>query len=94
MVAEFLDNNNKIELLDQYPAKYDHYEWRNETIVIRHPNGDTYEVMVNPLSDWYDPEFGDGKECKCSHTYYRHFDSYSRNMDPVGCKYCDCSRFH
>lgn len=40
----------------------------------------------------YDPEFGDDRECKCGHTYYRHFDSYE-DMEPVGCKYCGCSCF-
>lgn len=36
----------------------------------------------------YDPLFGDNRECLCDHTYYRHFDSYTPNMDPIGCKYC------
>lgn len=40
----------------------------------------------------YNPKFGDNKECECGHTYYRHFDSYE-NMDPVGCKYCECFMF-
>lgn len=40
----------------------------------------------------YDSEFGDNKECKCGHVYYRHFDTYD-DMDPVGCKYCDCFTF-
>lgn len=38
----------------------------------------------------YDPAFGDEKECRCGHPYYRHFDTYER-MGPVGCKYCGCS---
>lgn len=40
----------------------------------------------------YDPNFGDDKECKCGHVYYRHFDTYE-NMKPVGCKYCGCYTF-
>lgn len=39
--------------------------------------------------DVYDPEFGDHRECKCGHTYERHFDPYE-GMMAVGCKYCDC----
>jgi hypothetical protein len=40
----------------------------------------------------YDPNFGDGIECKCGHPYYRHFDTYD-NMRDVGCKYCYCEVF-
>lgn len=32
-------------------------------------------------------------DCVCGHEYYRHFDSYTENMDPIGCKYCDCGTF-
>jgi len=28
----------------------------------------------------------------CEHMYYRHFDSYE-DMEPIGCKYCDCEVF-
>lgn len=40
----------------------------------------------------YNPDFGDDKLCRCSHTYYRHFDTYEE-MSPVGCKYCPCRKF-
>lgn len=40
----------------------------------------------------YNPNYGDHRICKCGHTYYRHFDSYD-NMEPIGCKYCDCWEF-
>lgn len=40
----------------------------------------------------YNPNFGDNKECKCGHSYYRHFDSYE-GMDSIGCKYCPCDEF-
>jgi len=43
----------------------------------------------------YDPDYGDQRECKCGHTYERHFDGYEDN-DAVGCKYCrydDCEGF-
>lgn len=42
---------------------------------------------------FYNPEFGDNRECECGHPYHRHFDSYD-DMSPVGCKYCgDCVKF-
>lgn len=40
----------------------------------------------------YNPNYGDHRVCKCGHIYYRHFDSYD-NMEPIGCKYCDCWEF-
>lgn len=40
----------------------------------------------------YNPEFGDDRICECGHQYHRHFDSYNQ-MDPVGCKYCECYIF-
>lgn len=40
----------------------------------------------------YNPAYGDSRECKCGHSYYRHFDSYE-DMDPIGCKYCQCYTF-
>ena len=40
----------------------------------------------------YYPDFGDDKECKCGHSYYRHFDTYE-DMRAVGCKYCNCHIF-
>lgn len=41
----------------------------------------------------YNPDYGDDRICVCSHTYYRHFDSYD-NHAPIGCKYCsDCWTF-
>lgn len=40
----------------------------------------------------YNPKYGDDRICKCGHSYYRHFDSYE-NMEPVGCKYCECMGF-
>ena len=40
----------------------------------------------------YNPRYGDDRVCQCGHAYYRHFDSYE-NMEPIGCKYCDCVEF-
>lgn len=40
----------------------------------------------------YNPAYGDDRICECGHTYYRHFDSYEE-MDPIGCKYCECNTF-
>ena len=47
--------------------------------------------VVGPEGE-YDPDFGDGRECECGHSYYRHFDSYE-DMYPCGCKYCHCGTF-
>lgn len=40
----------------------------------------------------YNPEYGDDRICECGHSYGRHFDSWE-DMEPVGCKYCDCYEF-
>lgn len=40
----------------------------------------------------YNPEYGDGRVCRCGHPYYRHFDTYE-NMADIGCKYCNCGKF-
>ena len=40
----------------------------------------------------FNPKFGDEKECKCGHTYYRHFDTFD-DMAAIGCKYCQCYKF-
>lgn len=40
----------------------------------------------------YNPDYGDNRECVCGHAYYRHFDTYE-DMEPVGCKYCECGNF-
>lgn len=36
------------------------------------------------------PNYPQDEECACGHEYYRHFDSYSEDWDPIGCKYCSC----
>lgn len=40
----------------------------------------------------YNPDYGDNRICECGHTYDRHFDSWE-DMEPVGCKYCECDEF-
>jgi len=40
----------------------------------------------------YNINYGDHRECQCGHIYYRHFDSYA-DMQPIGCKYCECYVF-
>jgi hypothetical protein len=40
----------------------------------------------------YNPNYGDDRICECGHPYYRHFDTYD-NMNPCGCKYCECMEF-
>jgi hypothetical protein len=47
------------------------------------------KVRIPPV---YDPNFGDEKLCVCTHSYYRHFDTYT-GMFPIGCKYCPCQTF-
>jgi hypothetical protein len=50
-----------------------------------------FEEILLPRT-MYNLDFGDNKLCTCGHTYYRHFDNYE-DMNPVGCKYCDCCDF-
>ena len=40
----------------------------------------------------WNPDYPQDKLCKCGHPYYRHFDSYE-DMEPCGCKYCECHDF-
>jgi hypothetical protein len=55
----------------------------------RHPLECTWGCQGRPL---YDKSFGDDRQCRCGHVYYRHFDSYEE-MRPVGCKYCGCPQW-
>jgi len=48
--------------------------------------------LIDDCNTKYNPNFGDDKLCECGHPYYRHFDTYE-DMDPVGCKYCECFTF-
>jgi hypothetical protein len=42
---------------------------------------------------FHNPNYDENAACKkCGHPYYRHFDTYA-NMEPVGCKYCECDEF-
>lgn len=41
----------------------------------------------------FNPKYGIDRMCTCRHPYYRHFDSYTDDFDPVGCKYCHCYVF-
>jgi len=50
------------------------------------------EETITTIIRKYNPKYGDNKICKCGHQYYRHFDTYD-NMEPVGCKYCECYEF-
>lgn len=50
------------------------------------------EETVVTIKRSYNPKYGDNRICKCGHPYYRHFDTYEE-MEPVGCKYCDCYTF-
>ena len=50
------------------------------------------ELPLDQRKALYDPTCDTEAECKCGHPYYRHFDSYN-DMEPVGCKYCECRTF-
>ena len=56
-------------------------------------NEEAYTVTTEVVKHYhYNPVYGDNRECKCGHPYYRHFDTYE-GMSPVGCKYCECFHF-
>ena len=65
------------QLMDKYP--------RSEYIGVK-----TADMPY--IDGAYNPDYGDDRICKCSHKYYRHFDSYD-DMSPVGYKYCSCTEF-
>ncbi len=45
------------------------------------------------LGRMWQPGYNQEALCSnCKHMYYRHFDSYE-DMEPVGCKYCECPVF-
>lgn len=50
------------------------------------------EETVTTIIRKYNPKYGDDRMCICRHPYYRHFDTYDE-MEPVGCKYCECCEF-
>lgn len=50
------------------------------------------EKVITVVERHYNPSYGNGRLCKCGHTYYRHFDTYEVMAD-VGCKYCGCGTF-
>lgn len=84
------DEHEVYELLERKAAKM--WDGQGERVIIKLSDGSIYNIEVQPLADWYDPEIGDDKECACGHMYYRHFDSYE-DWAPVGCKYCACDTF-
>ena len=49
-------------------------------------------AFYDELPEVWDSTRFQQERCKCFHTYERHFDSHE-NMEPVGCKYCQCQRF-
>ncbi len=50
------------------------------------------EIITINTDRKYNPNYGDDRNCKCGHPYYRHFDTYEQ-MEAVGCKYCHCYGF-
>lgn len=56
-------------------------------------NSDNSDNSEEPyIKNGYNPDYGDDRICICGHEYYRHFDPYEE-MEPVGCKYCECYEF-
>ena len=49
-------------------------------------------LQITRIEPAYNPNYGNDRICACGHPYYRHFDTYNE-MEPVGCKYCDCMEF-
>jgi hypothetical protein len=49
-------------------------------------------LLTSELARLWNPGHDQEAECKCGHSYYRHFDSWE-GMEPVGCKYCECWTF-
>ena len=50
-----------------------------------------FEAKIVHIRKW-NPNYQQDKLCQCGHTYDRHFDSYA-DMQPIGCKYCECYVF-
>lgn len=51
-----------------------------------------YSIQRTLVAYAWNPGYDQGSECKCEHSYHRHFDSYEE-MYPIGCKYCECRTF-
>ena len=56
-------------------------------------NEEAYLIeLVSYKKRSYNPKYGDDRICECGHPYHKHFDSYE-DMEPCGCKYCQCRTF-
>ena len=61
----------------------------NDPLIVENP----YLVSIKTVTEYiYNPKYGDDRQCKCGHSYYRHFDTYE-DMRNIGCKYCQCWEF-
>jgi hypothetical protein len=83
------------KLAKQWLIEHEHYEYEpsfaddlDSLVALLVDVLDT-ERQGNYIGDdpEYDPGYGDNRKCECTHSYYRHFDTYD-GMAPVGCKYC------
>jgi hypothetical protein len=74
------------ELMKELIAEYDWNRIKQE-IDEKQPYIEIHKVVL-----FYNPEYGDNRECECGYPHYRHFDTYE-NMETVGCKYCKCFYF-
>ncbi|QIN94725.1 hypothetical protein PP460_gp077 [Streptomyces phage Muntaha] len=65
-------------------------------ILNKAPDGDMQAIAFAidvQLNRMWDASHDQMAQCgNCEHVYHRHFDSYE-DMEPVGCKYCDCFHF-
>jgi hypothetical protein len=85
-----IGQNLKHQKLQELAARIQGYPTLNHRPAAMHQEKPYLEETV--VVKKYNPKYGDDRLCRCGHAYYRHFDSYDE-MEPVGCKYCDCYEF-
>ena len=69
-----------------------HEEMRIEAVEAAQPQPQPPYLTKTVTKQVWNPNFNQDALCHCGHPYYRHFDSYD-DMEPIGCKYCDCLVF-
>lgn len=91
VVDEFSVKDIFYKIVNSYIAMFD---GMGNQSTVPSPNA-LYLLDVKPLlivNSSYNPEYTGVTQCLCGHEYYRHFDTYE-DMEPVGCKYCECGTF-
>jgi hypothetical protein len=71
---------------------FDTTEPEEAPVVVAKEEPPYLEITRIVVDRFYNPAYGDSRECVCGHPYYRHFDTYEE-MYPCGCKYCECRTF-